>query len=135
MMPTKSHTSATIPRACVIMSMTIGDFSLSSLMSLSTWAWMVTSRAVVGSSAIRRSGLQARAMAMITRCFMPPENWCGYSDTRSPGMPTISSMFVAWRRASLSLTPRWIFMPSAICSPTVLMGLSEDMGSWKTMAT
>ena len=43
----------------------------------STWAWMVTSRAVVGSSAMRSWGVQARAMAMTTRCFMPPENWWG----------------------------------------------------------
>ncbi len=33
---------------------------------------MVTSRAVVGSSAIINLGLQARAMAIITRCRMPP---------------------------------------------------------------
>jgi hypothetical protein len=41
------------------------------------WAWMVTSRAVVGSSAIRRRGPQAIAMAIITRWLMPPESWCG----------------------------------------------------------
>ena len=41
------------------------------------WAWMVTSRAVVGSSAMSISGLQARAMAIITRWRMPPENWWG----------------------------------------------------------
>ena len=40
------------------------------------WAWIVTSRAVVGSSARRSSGLQERAMAIITRWRMPPENWC-----------------------------------------------------------
>ena len=38
---------------------------------------MVTSSAVVGSSAIRTSGLHESAMAIITRCRMPPENWCG----------------------------------------------------------
>ena len=38
---------------------------------------MVTSSAVVGSSAIRMSGLQETAMAIITRCRMPPENSCG----------------------------------------------------------
>ena len=38
---------------------------------------MVTSRAVVGSSAIRSFGLQESAMAIITRWRMPPENWCG----------------------------------------------------------
>ena len=39
---------------------------------------MVTSSAVVGSSAMISSGLQARAMAIITRWRMPPENWWGY---------------------------------------------------------
>ena len=40
-------------------------------------AWIVTSSAVVGSSAIRSFGSQARAMAIIARWRMPPENWCG----------------------------------------------------------
>ena len=34
---------------------------------------MVTSSAVVGSSAMSSFGSQLRAMAIITRCFMPPE--------------------------------------------------------------
>ena len=41
------------------------------------WAWMVTSSAVVGSSAMSRSGSHATAMAIIARWRMPPENWCG----------------------------------------------------------
>ena len=41
------------------------------------WAWMVTSRPVVGSSAMSRVGLQDRAIAIITRWIMPPEIWCG----------------------------------------------------------
>ena len=40
-------------------------------------AWTVTSRAVVGSSAIKRRGLLAMTMAIITRWRMPPESWCG----------------------------------------------------------
>ena len=40
----------------------------------STCAWMVTSSAVVGSSASSSSGSHASAIAMTTRCFMPPEN-------------------------------------------------------------
>ena len=40
-------------------------------------AWMVTSSAVVGSSAISSRGLQAIAMAIITRCRMPPDRRCG----------------------------------------------------------
>ena len=41
------------------------------------WAWIVTSSAVVGSSAMMMSGLFAMAMAMTTRWRMPPENSCG----------------------------------------------------------
>ena len=37
-------------------------------------AWMVTSSAVVGSSAMMSLGLQARPIAIITRWRMPPEN-------------------------------------------------------------
>ena len=47
-------------------------------------AWIVTSSAVVGSSAIRSFGLQASAMAIITRWRMPPESWCGYSLSAPP---------------------------------------------------
>ena len=36
-------------------------------------AWIVTSSAVVGSSAISTDGLQASAMAIIARWRMPPE--------------------------------------------------------------
>ena len=39
---------------------------------------MVTSKAVVGSSAINNLGLQDKAMAIITRCRMPPEHIWGY---------------------------------------------------------
>ena len=42
---------------------------------------MVTSRAVVGSSAITSFGLQARAIAIITRCLI---TWDVYSDQRKP---------------------------------------------------
>ena len=40
-------------------------------------AWMVTSSAVVGSSAISSAGSHDSAMAIITRWRMPPERWCG----------------------------------------------------------
>ncbi len=36
-------------------------------------AWIVTSSAVVGSSAISSFGLHATAIAIITRWFMPPD--------------------------------------------------------------
>jgi Protein of unknown function (DUF1602). len=41
------------------------------------WAWMVTSRAVVGSSAMSTSGRLAMAMAIMARWRMPPENSWG----------------------------------------------------------
>ena len=40
-------------------------------------AWIVTSSAVVGSSAISTSGSSESAIAIITRWRMPPENSCG----------------------------------------------------------
>ena len=46
---------------------------------------MVTSRAVVGSSAISSLGSQARAMAIITRWRRPPESSWGYWSSRSAG--------------------------------------------------
>ena len=42
-------------------------------------AWMVTSSAVVGSSATSNDGLHDSAIAIIARWRMPPESWCGYS--------------------------------------------------------
>ena len=62
---------------------------------------MVTSSAVVGSSAMSSFGSHASAIAIITRCRIPPENWCGYSPMRSlaRGSPTRSSTStarVAW---------------------------------------
>ena len=44
---------------------------------------MVTSSAVVGSSAISSFGLQAVAMAIITRWHWPPDIWCGKDFSRS----------------------------------------------------
>ena len=49
-------------------------FRLELAHSASAWAWVVTSIAVVGSSAIRRRGLQDSAMAIIARWRRPPES-------------------------------------------------------------
>ena len=51
--------------------------SLSWSISSMICAWIVTSSAVVGSSAIRTSGLHDSAIAIIARWRIPPENWCG----------------------------------------------------------
>ncbi|MCY1221898.1 hypothetical protein D9M72_339710 [compost metagenome] len=65
----------------------------------------VTSRADVGSSATSSCGSLARAMAISTRCSMPPESWCGYffSCFSGVGMCTCSSSRTARAcRATLS---------------------------------
>ena len=91
-----SATPAITPRSWV-MKMTAAPVSRWALRSTSsTWAWIVTSSAVVGSSAMITSGSLAMAMAIITRWRMPPENSCGKDFRRSSGsgMPTrfMSSM-------------------------------------------
>ncbi len=50
------------------------------------WAWRLTSRAVVGSSAMSRAGRQAMAWAMVTRWRRPPLSWWGYSRARRRGV-------------------------------------------------
>ena len=55
----------------------IPSSAFSSSSSSRICACTVTSRAVVGSSAIRIFGPNAMAMAMSTRWRMPPESWCG----------------------------------------------------------
>jgi len=74
---TRSATRRTMVRSWVISSTAIFRRTCSSLIKDRICAWTVTSRAVVGSSAIRRSGSLASAMAIITRCRWPPESWCG----------------------------------------------------------
>ena len=70
------------------------------------WAWTVTSSAVVGSSAISSSGSHDSAIAIMARCRIPPENWCGKSSTREEGcgMPTRPSMSIACLRATSRVT-------------------------------
>ena len=86
-----SHMSAMTPRSWVIMMMAMPIFFCSDCISSRIWACMVTSRAVVGSSAISMSGSQARAMAIITRWRMPPDSSWGYCFSRFSGSFTPTS--------------------------------------------
>ena len=97
------------------------------------WAWIDTSRAVVGSSAMMTSGSAARASAITTRWRMPPENWWGCCFTRSSGsgIPTCRSRSTARRLAAASPVPRWRSMVSTSCCSTVCSGLRLVSGSWK----
>ena len=79
---TRSAVSATTPRSCVINTNAMPCSRRNCVNNSRICAWIVTSSAVVGSSAISKRGLQASAIAIITRWFMPPDNWCGNADVR-----------------------------------------------------
>ena len=69
---TRCAMPATTARSCVISSIPSPCSFCSTLSRSSTCAWIVTSSAVVGSSATRKSGSVASVIAIITRCFWPP---------------------------------------------------------------
>ena len=74
---TRSAVSASTPMSCVT-GITAAPCSRQSFFSSArTCAWIETSSAVVGSSAITSLGLAQSASAITTRWRMPPENWCG----------------------------------------------------------
>ncbi len=70
----RSAMSATTPRSWVTRITAALVSARRSRMRSRIWAWIVTSSAVVGSSAISTLGLHERARAIITRWRMPPEN-------------------------------------------------------------
>ena len=74
---TRSAIPATTPRSWVMSISDAPSLSRAARSASSTWAWMVTSRAVVGSSAIITTGSLAIAIAITIRCRWPPENSCG----------------------------------------------------------
>ena len=77
MTATRSAISATTPRSCVINRIDMPFACCKCFIRPRIWACMVTSRAVVGSSAIRSLGFPASAIAIITRCFIPPGELMG----------------------------------------------------------
>ncbi len=68
---------ATTPRSWLIQISPIPISAASPCICDRICDWMVTSSAVVGSSAMIRSGSCSSAMAIATRWRMPPENSCG----------------------------------------------------------
>src|SRR5436190_1242185 len=121
MIATSSACSATTPRSCVISSSAMPWRSRSVRRRSRISAWMVTSSAVVGSSAISTCGSHEMAIAIITRWHMPPESRCGYSRARrtGSGIPTSSRSSTARAQAARRLTRRCRRMASAIWLPTV----------------
>ncbi|OLT03951.1 hypothetical protein BJF90_24890 [Pseudonocardia sp. CNS-004] len=128
---TRSTSRATTPRSWVTQIVVMPSSRCSSATSPRICCWMVTSRAVVGSSAISRMGRSASAIAITTRWRMPPENSCGYARTvrAGSGMPTRSNSSSVRRRAATASTP-CTRRTSATWSPTRISGCSEVIGSW-----
>ncbi len=100
---TVSHSPATTPRSWVINSSAVPDSRTSTRRRSRICAWIVTSSAVVGSSAISSRGRQASAIAIRARCRIPPDSWCGYSRSRraGSGIPTRRSSDSASATASV----------------------------------
>ena len=73
----RSARPAITPRSWVTRMTAMPSRLRRSSMSSRICFWMVTSSAVVGSSAMSSLGSQASAIAIITRCRMPPDSWCG----------------------------------------------------------
>ena len=131
----RSAVSATMPRSWVISISAVPRSLVARRRRSSTCAWIVTSRAVVGSSAMISSGSPASAMAIIARWRMPPESWCGYCLTRcgACAISTSSRYSIAFLFASRQPARPCATSTSAICSPMVVTGLSAESGSWKIM--
>src|SRR4030042_1198431 len=72
-----SETSATTDTSCVMIIMAMFHSVWSFLISNRTLSCVMTSSAVVGSSAMMNDGERASASAIIALCFMPPLNSCG----------------------------------------------------------
>ena len=98
-------------------------------------AWIVTSSAVVGSSAISSDGLQDRARAITPAGACRPTSG---ADSRRCGWPRPGSRPApaSCARPSASLRPirSCSITISAIWSPTVNSGLGLVIGSWKIIA-
>ena len=131
---TRCAVSATTARSWVIRITAVPSFFCRSRIRSRICAWIVTSSAVVGSSAISTRGLQASAIAIIARCRMPPDSWCGYSLARCAGSGILTS-----RSISMALSQRRRFR-QILVQPHRLgdllrrsscTGFSEVIGSWK----
>ena len=130
---TWSAISPTTARSCVMNSTDICRRFCSWPMSSRICFWIVTSSAVVGSSAISSLGSQAIAIAIITRCCCPPDICDGNMSMRraGSGMPTSASRSTARLRAAAPARPMCSRSTSSIWKPTVNTGFSDVIGSWK----
>ena len=133
---TRCATSATTPRSCVIRTSAMPRSRCRRSSRASICACTVTSSAVVGSSAISRRGLQAIAIASMTRWLMPPESWCGKTSRRrsASAISTSFSSCSARARRARRDPPSCRPIVSISWKATVNDGLRLVIGSWKIIA-
>ncbi|MNT15288.1 hypothetical protein D3C71_1376930 [compost metagenome] len=131
----RSAMSATTPKSWVMKMTPMPMRRWMSLISPRICACVVTSSAVVGSSAISTSGSRASAIAITTRCRCPPDNWNGKASIMAAGSGSSTcsnnSSTRCLRAEALSVV--WRSSTSSTCRPTRMMGFSAVMGSWNTM--
>ena len=96
-------------------------------------AWIVTSSAVVGSSAIRSDGRHTSAIAIIARWRRPPDSSNGYILSARAGFGKPTRRSISSVRSMPSLRPtRWCRNRGSLTwSPIVWSGDSDTIGSWK----
>ena len=133
MIATRSHVSASTDRSWVIRIIDRPRSRRSFSSSSRICACIITSSAVVGSSPMISSGLQASARAIITRWRMPPENSCGYCFARFGDADALEQLADARLRAGVPGSCSSI--ASAIWRPTRMTGSSAFIAPWKTIDT
>src|ERR1700761_287587 len=104
----------------------------SSLICTISERWATTSSAEVGSSMITRSGVNSSAIAIIARCRIPPDSWCGKLFRCTASIPTSRS--TSAERAAMAFRE---LIPcarsaSANWAPTDITGLSAFIADCMT---
>ncbi|EEE49984.1 hypothetical protein STACA0001_0142 [Staphylococcus capitis SK14] len=123
---TLSEIYLTIDKSCAINKIVNPSSSCNFNSRFIICAWIETSNADIGSSAIINSGSTANALAIPILCLCPPENSCGYLLACSLFNPTLANN--SYTLCSLSIlffANLCISMPSAIMSIIFILGLSE----------
>ena len=132
-MAMRSHISSIRGRSWVMNSTEKPIFSFSSCILRMMLYCTTTSRAVVGSSKITKSGCNARAMAITTRWRIPPESSWGYALMRAGSIFTSFKSSPARSRAALRGSFSWARMASINWLPMVTTGFRLFMALCSTM--
>jgi len=130
----RSEISSSSGRSCVMKTTANPNCSRSRMISRRMPRWTTTSSAVVGSSMIITCGRRASAMAIMTRCRMPPESSWAKLSSRFGSTPTIRrSSRASASICFLGMPGRCVVKTSRSWRLTLMTGLSEFIAPWKTM--